>query len=362
MEHAELRGYQQGIGASFVFVRGVETVSNYGDSLAEYRALIRTAGVLDLSSRGRLCLLGADRIRFLNGQVTNDIKGLTVGQGCYAALVTAKGRMQSDLNVYNLPDELLLDFEPGLVETVSPRLEKYVVADDVQIENVAQLYGLLSVQGPEAETVTKSLVAVSALPSLPLLFTTLGDSHQGEIYVMNRPRLRTCGFDVFVPESSVATVFDRLVAAAKSSGGGACGWDALEMARIEAGIPRFGIDMDETNFPQECGIEQQAVSYTKGCYIGQEILNRIHTLGHVNQQLCGLRLPSELKPLPSHRDKLFQAGSQVGYLTSTTASPALQTNIALGFVRKELNVLGSQLVVQTTAGNIPAQIAELPFV
>ena len=129
-------------------MNGAELVADYGDALAEHAALRETAGVLDLSFRSRLCLTGADRVRFLHGQITNDVKRLHPGEGCYAALVTAKGKMQSDMNVFGLADELLLDFEPGLTQPSPQRLEKFLVADDVQVVDVAPHYGLLSVQGP----------------------------------------------------------------------------------------------------------------------------------------------------------------------------------------------------------------------
>src|SRR5204863_4725687 len=116
---------------SFGELNGSEVVSNYGDALAEHAALRESAGVLDLSFRSRICLTGTDRVRFLHGQVTNDVKRLRLGEGCYAAVVTAKGKMESDLNIYSLQDELLLDFEPGLTEKISQRLEKYIVSDDV---------------------------------------------------------------------------------------------------------------------------------------------------------------------------------------------------------------------------------------
>src|SRR6266404_2489474 len=165
MEHLELREFHQGLGATFTRVNEAEAVAAYGDTLAEYSALVENAGILDLSFRSRICLTGGDRVRFLHGQVTNDIKGLSAGGGCYAALVTAKGRMQSDLNIYNLSDELLLDFEPGLAERVSRHFEKYLVADDVQIVNIEALYGLLSVQGPGAERVVSRLEPEWELPS-----------------------------------------------------------------------------------------------------------------------------------------------------------------------------------------------------
>jgi folate-binding protein YgfZ len=293
--------------------------------------------------------------------VTNDVNRLQAGEDCYAALVTAKGRMQSDLNIYRLPDELLLDFEPGLTAAVSQRLEKYVVADDVQVVDVAALYGVLSVQGPKAGAAARSLGLFSKLPAKPLSVETASDATFGEVYLVNQPRLGTSGFDIFVPNTALGTVAERLIAAAKDAGGCACGWQAFEMARIEAGIPRFGPDMDDTNFPQECGIESRAMSYTKGCYIGQEVLNRIHTVGHVNRELRGLRLADDLKVLPSKGDKLFHEGKETGYVTSALASPTLKANIALGYVRREATGPGTELRLRSAGTESPATVVELPF-
>jgi folate-binding protein YgfZ len=356
-----LHEFHQNLGARFTTVNGAEAVADYGDALAEHAAVRETAGVLDLSFRSRLCLIGADRVRFLHGQVTNDVKNLRAGQGCYAALATAKGKMESDLNIHCLPDELLLDFEPGLTQTVSQRLAKYIVADDVQVVDVAPHYGLLGVQGPKAEAVVRALGLFAEVPNTPLNSVKIADTMLGEIYLMNQPRLGSTGFDLFVPSVALAAVADKLVAAAKSIGGRACGWTAVETARIEAGIPRFGADMDETNIPLECGIEARAVSYTKGCYIGQEVINRIHSIGHVNRELRGLRLAEDLETLPARGDKLFKDGKEVGHITSAIASPTLKANIALGYVRREANAVGTELKLRSAGNESEARIAEVPF-
>jgi folate-binding protein YgfZ len=133
------------------------------------------------------------------------------------------------------------------------------------------------------------------------------------------------------------------------------------MVRIEAGIPRFGVDMDESNFPQECGIEASAVSYNKGCYIGQEVLNRIHTLGHVNRELRGLSLGKDLKELPAKGEKLLHGGKEVGSITSVLASPKLKENIALGFVRKEASAIGTELKLRGDEGDSSVRVVALPF-
>ena len=360
-----LHEFHQGLGARFSELNDAEIVLDYGDWLVEYRALHEAAAILDLSFRGRICLLGNDRVRFLHGQITNDVKKLRTGEGGYSALTTAKGKMESDLNVFNLPDELLLDFEPGLTEKISQRLEKYIVADDVQIADVAPHYGLLSVQGPKAAEVVKAVGLTGGEALLKnLAIMKIPDATLGEIYLASQPRVfpEKAGFDIFVPNNSLGAVADKLIAAAKRVGGGACGWRGLETARIEVGVPRFGTDMDETNLPLECGIESRAVSFNKGCYIGQEVLNRIHAVGHVNKELRGLHLADDLKSLPNKGDKLFQNGKEIGYITSSVKSPALKTNIALGYIRREANQIGTELTLQTTDGSGLTKIVKLPFV
>ncbi len=351
-------------GATLTEVNGARVIAHYGDPVAEHAARGHCAGILYLNFRGRLCLTGADRIRFLHGQVTNDVKRLQAGEGCYAALVSAKGRIQSDLNLYCLPDEVLLDFEPGLAQAVSQRLANYIVADDVQLVDVAPEYGLLSAQGPNAKcviTTVLSALSSAGIPAAPFSFVQLTDPLLGDIYVVNQPRLSTSGFDLFVPAAAMPTLAAKLIETAKSSGGAPCGWQSLEMARIEAGIPRYGVDMDETNIALECGIETRAVSFSKGCYVGQEVLNRIHTLGHVNKELCGLRLADGLETMPVKGDKLFHAAKEVGFVTSALASPAFKSKIALGYVRRETSQVGTALFLHSAGAQTPARIVQLPF-
>jgi folate-binding protein YgfZ len=356
MANLTLHDFHLGRGARFATVGAAEVVTNYGDEAAEYAALREGAGVLDLSFRGRTCVTGADRARFLHGQVTNDVTGLKPGGGTYAALITAKGKMQSDLNIYRLADELLLDFEPGLTEVVTARLEKYIIADDVQIVDAAPHYGLLSVQGPKAEAVVRSLGLAGELPAKAFGWVAAGETG-GEIYLMNQPRLGGVGFDLFVPMAQLGEVMEELLAA----GGTLCGWEAFETARIEAGIPRFGMDMDETNIPLEAGLEGRAVSFAKGCYIGQEVISRIHTYSEVAKALRGLRLADGLAKLPVKGDKLFHEGKEVGYVTSVLDSKALGAKVALGYVRKEVNQIGSELVLKTDGQESAVTVAGLPF-
>jgi folate-binding protein YgfZ len=361
MSSLALHEFHHGLGARFTEVNGAEMVNDYGDVPPEHVALRETAGALDLSFRSRVCVTGSDRVRFLNGQVTNNVKDLPTGAGCYAALVTAKGKLQSDLNIYALPNELLLDFEPGLTEAVTQRLEKFIIADDAQVVDAGLYYGLLSAQGPRAEDAVRSLGLSVEVPAKPMSFVTAEDATLGEIYLMNQPRLGTSGFDLFVPLAALGAVMDKLITACKHLGGRACGWQALETVRIEAGIPRYGADMDETNLAPEAGIEARAISYSKGCYIGQEVIARIRTYGQVAKMLRGLRLADDLKALPAKGDKLFHDGKEAGYITSAVASAVLKANLALGYVRKEVNEVGTELILKTGDGESNARIVPVPF-
>lgn len=359
MNRLALHELHQGLGAHFIGVNGEEAVAHYGDVSAERDALRVSVGVLDLSCRSRLCVTGADRVKFLHGQVTNDVQRLRPGEGCYAALVSAKGRLHSDLNIFCLADELLLDFEPGYRAAVAQRLEKYVITEDVQLLDAAPHYGLFSVQGPRAAEAVAQLSLPWALPDQPHSSSTCQDPTLGVFYLMRRARgsessAPATGFDLFLPTAALGTVFERLLAAAQSLGGRACGWDALEAVRIEAGIPRFGQDMDETNLPPEAGLETRAISYSKGCYIGQEVIARLRTYGRVTKTLRGLRLPAGCATPPARGDQLFADGKEVGHVTSAIAT------FALGYVRKEHHAPGTVLTLRTATGECPVTVAELP--
>lgn len=337
-------------------------VRHYGDWRAEYTALRQSAVVFDLSARGRLCLLGADRERFLNGQVTNNVRTLRAGEGCYAVLVNAKGRIESDLNIFRLDDEFLLDFEPGLTAAVTGRFERFIIADDVQVVDAAPHYGLLSVQGPGAGEVISALPFGVSLPARPFDSVRVRHSEHGDLFLTNHPRVGLPGFEVFVPAAAMAACAEALATAVELVGGRLAGWQALELARIEGGIPRFGQDMDSTNLAPEAGIEARAINYAKGCYIGQEIIARIRTYGQVARALRGLRLTTDLACLPARGEKLFKDGKDVGYITSAAHSPTLNADLALGYVRRECNALGTELLLRCGNEESRATIVPLPFI
>lgn len=337
--------------AHFGTVREREVVLHYGSVAVETERLQRQVALVDFSFRDRLCLLGPDRVRFLNGQVTNDVKALVSGQGCYAALTTGKGRMVSDLNIHVLSEELLLDCEPGLGGPVAARLEHHLVADDVQIVDASPHYALFGLLGPEAVDTLAGLLP--ARPDGPWRQVHWNEADCGTIYLIQMERYGEIGFDLFVPITGAAAWWRRLEAAVLARGGGLAGWDALENIRVERGIPRFGADLDEHTLPPEAGLEAKAISYSKGCYAGQEVIARIRTYGHVNRKLCRLRGPADAQVPWQPGDKLLQGDREIGHVTSIGVSSALRSNIALGYVRRGTDSPGASLQVLTSAGPFP---------
>ena len=308
----------------------------------EFKALTQTAGILDFSDRSRLCLLGEDRARFLNGQVTNDINSLSENTGCYAALINAKGKMESDLFIYKLADEILLDFEPGLTQAVKERLENYIITEDVEIVDAAPHFGLLSVQGPESEKALKELGLTQPENKLNVA------KEPGGEYVINQPRLGTSGFDLFITVDELENWKGQLVQHAQR-----CCEDSFEKARILATIPRFGQDLTGSNLPPEGGLESRAISYAKGCYIGQEIIARLRTFGQITMALRGLKL----KGPAAVGDAVVFEDKEVGILTSVTSNP----DSALAILKRTAYEPDTCLYVDTKNGRITAQVATLPF-
>ena len=251
-------------------------------------------GIAELSqTRTRLRMTGVDRVDFLHGQCTNDIKQLGVGESCYAAFLNAKGKMRGEGHVICLADRFLLEVNSEL----TPSLEKFIITEDVTIEDVSVAMG-------------EWLVIGEAGVSIPAKAVTFR---------------HPLGLGIISETPMVATI-DA---------------DELEVIRIEVAVPQWGVEMDENTIPNEAGLEKRAISYDKGCYIGQETIARIKTYGHVNRQLVQLAVAGDA--VPSRGDKLLKDGREVGHMTSTIHSSRLGKLLALGYVRREFATAGAQL-------------------
>ena len=356
MHTLELHAWHQQLRARFQNLNEFEAVADYGDWQAEFTALTASCGVIDLGFRSRICLLGADRVRFLHGQVTNDIKHLAEGGGCYAFITSAKGKLQSDAFIYRLENEILLDFEPGLAVEVSRRLETFIVSDDVQVVDVRPHYGLLSIQGPTSAVVIMRIAPELEVPANSLQIVQMNSAAFGECYVANQPRLGSQGFDIFAPAQSLQVVAQKLLEAVREQEGRPCGWTAFDAVRIRAGVPRFGVDMDESNLPQETGLEKQAISYHKGCYIGQEVINRIHSIGRVNKYLRRFELLTNPPTTPLRGDKFLCDDRDAGFLTSVVRLPD-GSNVALGYLQSAISSDANKPVsLRAPSGDVPVRV------
>lgn len=357
MRSLPLHARHQARGATFVERAGWAVPAHYGDPVAEHLAVRRGAGLADLSARGKLWLSGEDRQSFLHSLLSNDIQGLHPGQGTYAALLTDKGKMLADLRVYHLGDRLLLDLEPELTARMVEILNGYIIADDVLVEDATEALALLSVHGPAARELLGKLL--TDLPSPELHRNTRNRISGQDVIAVRVDRTGEEGYDLYVPVSGAAALWEALIEVGAPRGLCPVGEAALESLRIEAGLPRYGADMTEETIPIEAGLEARAISYTKGCYIGQEVIARLKARGHVNRHLVGLLLRGAAVPTPG--SPILAGERQVGMVTSSAYSPVLGCPIALGYVRAEAARPGTTVTVREGQEMLAGAVAPLPF-
>ena len=282
-----------------------------------YEALHRGAASLDLSSRGRLIARGRDRARFLHNVTSNDIKGLQPGNGCYAFLLTPQGRIQADLYLFAFPEHFLIDTEPETRERVRSHILKYKVADQVELEDVTDQTACIGVEGPGGSAALASLEAPvpGEYQHLPWNGATIAG-----ITATGQPGVR-----IFCS----AEGRDAILAALHSAGVVPASAGDARTVRIENGKPRYGEDILETSLPQET-LQMHAVSFQKGCYLGQEIVERIRARGHVNRKLVRVQLDAAEPPAPGAKAPYDGGEAEI---TSSTYSPGLGKAVALGYAR-----------------------------
>jgi folate-binding protein YgfZ len=303
--------------------------------------------LLDLSDRAKLNVIGTDRVRFLNGQLTNDIVSLQLGSAIYACALTAKGKLCADLFVGATKESLSLDAEGVLRESLTARLEKYIIADDVTLEDVTEAFGLfhlVDVDSEECVGGTEDRVGVGKL-DLPRDVVRI---------VCNR--FAVPGMDLWFPADQTAVVMERLQQSPIDP-------EAAENLRIERGIARWGSELSGDVIPTEAGLDQRAINFFKGCYLGQEVISRIKSVGHVNRHLRGFRPASGV--VLGIGDKLFadeESTKEIGFITSIGQERFLDRTIALGYARRGFDTPGSTLQVRrnnTLIGGI--EVCSLPF-
>jgi folate-binding protein YgfZ len=335
-------------------VGGRSVVLAYGSVSAEYEALHARAAVFDRSHRARIRLRGARAAEMIAGLVTNDVATLPAGQGCYAAALTAKGKIVADLRVFVEEDSVLVDAPARAADAWAAMVKKFVNPRIAPHVDETQRLRDLGVFGATARHVVSAVTGVPA-PALAALapYQHLKVEIDGDTALLARvPDLDVDGFELIVPAGGFDGLWERAVAA----GATPAGLEAWEIARVEAGRPEWGLDIDDTTIPQEANFDElHAISYTKGCYVGQETVARVHFRGHVNKHLRGVRAPG-MEPPPTGATLHEEGGNQVGEVRTAVRSPKLG-GIALAMVRREVPV-GVTLIARWSTGEDATAYAE----
>ena len=327
-------------------------------SQAAYEAARRSAGLIDRSDRGRIVVSGQDRAVYLQGLLSNDIVALKPGGGCYATYLTPQGRMIADLLVYELGDVILLTMSGDVTATVLGKLDQFIFSEDVKLGDVSGTFGQFAVIGPGAAKVVADVV--TGVPAT--LLSALEDHGNVKGSIDGQPAIVARvtdtgepGFDVFVERAQAEALKTKL----QSAGAIPIDSATADTVRIESGVPVFHRDMDEETIPLEAGIEGRAISLTKGCYVGQEVIIRVLHRGHgrVARKLVGLLI--EGRSAPPAGAPIRSGDREIGHVTSATISSALDRPIALAYVQRDFVPPGTPV---TVADGISAVVSALPFV
>lgn len=346
-QHSQLK-------AEFAEQLGWEMAAHYGDYWQEYQAVRNSVGVVDLSNRGRIEITGKNKVQFLHNLVSNDVKALQVGNGIFAAFLNMRGHVLSDCFIYMLENSILLDLPTSTREKIYYHLEKYSPAGEFNVTDITEATSLLSLQGPHSRPLLNKLGVTTNLQELQLAEVLIADCR---LTAVKHSRTGEEGYDLFIANENISTVFQALLKA----GAKAVGLKAFDLLRIEAAVPEYGVDMDEEIILLETGLET-AVSYTKGCYLGQEPIARIHHRGRdqTAKRLAGLVISGE--DVPATKSKVFNKdGKEIGHITSAGFSPILNQVVALAYLKRNNFTVGLNHSVQFNGKGLAAEVSKLPF-
>ncbi|HET8564679.1 MAG TPA: aminomethyltransferase family protein [Candidatus Binatia bacterium] len=331
---------------------------HFGNPQAEYDAVRHHVGLMDFSDRGFLEFTGPDRASYLQGMISNDLRNLLPGQGLYATLLNVQGKVLGDTRVFCTADSFLLDLWEPIKEKILNHLNRYLVADEVEITDLTEQYGLISAQGPKSAAFLQQLVEPSALPQRPFDHSVV-QIDGAQVRIVRYSHSGHAGFDLFIPKGDLTHLAQWMTDIGRGYRARWVGEQVQEVLRVEAGIPRYGIDFNEDHLLLETGLDH-AVSFTKGCYLGQEVVERIHSRGHVNKKLTGLLLEGQTEAKSGNR--ITSANKEVGIITSSVNSPTLKRGIAMGYLHHDFWSPGTAVEVVRDGSVIPARVTSLPFV
>jgi folate-binding protein YgfZ len=328
--------------------------ARFSDPPLEFAALRNACGVYDLGFRGRISLAGGDRMRWLNGMVTNNIRDLAVGRGLYAFLLNPQGRILGDMSVYNLGEKLVVETDRSQVDKIVATFDHYIIMDDVEVTDIGEKQATLGLTGPKSRTVLNAAgIKVPELQPLQMITPQCNcDCGCVECTVVRGEDAQHESYELWLAPQDVYKTWQGLLA----SGATPVGSEALEVQRIVAGIPLYGVDIRERDLPQET--EQiRALNFNKGCYVGQEIVERIRSRGAVHRKLTGFAVEGKAA-IPAGA-KIICDEKEVGEITSVAVlrGPSGDRTIALGYIRREVGIPGREL----TIGGSAATVSPLPL-
>ncbi len=307
------------------------TAADFGDPRPEFQALLATCGLYDLSTRAKITVAGGDRVRWMNGMVSNNVRDLTPGHGVYAFMLNAQGHVQADLYVFQRGDSLLVDAEGAQRVKILQLFDHYIIADDVEIADASDKLTAIGLTGPDSRRVLESAgITVPDLVHLQFADTTWQHGGQAKkISVFRAGEEARESWQLWIAPADV----DELRAALLKAGARPVGTTALNLFRISRGIPQFGIDIRERDLPQETG-QTRALNFTKGCYLGQEIVERIRSRGAVHRQLTAFTVEGEL---PAPGAKIVADQKEVGEITSSAVLPLPSGDrpVVMGYLRRD---------------------------
>jgi folate-binding protein YgfZ len=336
-------------GAQLASWFGCSLPDHFGDWLAEYRHLHKSVALLDKNYRAYLDFAGPDRVRYLNAILTNNIKDLRENHGTISLFLNPQGRILAEIETYDLPEKLFCVSYAIVREPLIAALDKYIIMDDVTLTDRTPDFATLALEGPKAALLAEELTGVDPA-DLAELETRLVSVQRIPCRLGKRsPGGGTASAEFLVDRAHAESLWKILLEAARIHGGGPAGYQALSSTRLEQGIPWYSYDFGEKQIPHEAGLQDSHISYTKGCYTGQEIVERVRSRGQVNRVRVTLKYDSPQPPAPG--TPLLSEGKEAGFTTRAAFSPALNAPIGMAYLRREKSTPGSIVELPDATGS-----------
>jgi folate-binding protein YgfZ len=335
-----LRTEHEKLGATMAEFFGCALPGHYDDTMREYKFARESVGLIDKNYRALISLTGADRVRYLNAMLTNNIRDLAPGQGTISLLLNPQGRILAEVETFALPDRLLCVSHAMIRERLVATLDKFIIMDDVTLEDVTERMGTLALEGPTTPALVRELCGLD-LNSLPELGHAEVRVSEIPCRIVRRAPGGVPAAEFIVERQHLLTVWNLLLERTREYGGGPVGYDALNILRLEAGIPWYSYDFDENQIPHQAALEATHISFTKGCYAGQEIVERVRSQGNVQRRRVMLRFSGDA--IPQRGETLFAGEAEIGFVTRAARSPKFASVIGMGYVRREQIEPGSKV-------------------